>query len=349
MATKDEWDTVYFGTMAMASVAVGTLGVALGLLALKRSQAEAVGVGSLDTTQHYLFTLPKPVSWLEAYQALSDYGWQPNYIGLIYPGQLYQGRKLLDYGKHQYHVRTYDDGQVTGHYEVTPEWDLQGHLAGDDLRIMTPQESNEVLVALSQIQLVGVGSLETPFYTPLGVDIPKVRYQNGDILVSVRSPGEWHDIRDFINPMDPSVQQVYHQVGPDTMALLDWVCRNITYRSDNGEWWEFPAETISRKYADCEGTSILLASLLRNFTDGYVAIGSYRGYGHAWVELDGQILETTYTSARLVADPQNYRKLVAFNDQAVIELWPGALSRLFQLAHNEHNKLTLMVEAKSGA
>jgi len=203
------------------------------------------------------------------------------------------------------------------------------------------------LLALTRSEAQTVGNLEPP--TGVAVDIPKVRYSDSQVFVEVRNPGEWYALRDFINPMDPRVQQVYHQVGPDPWALLDWVCRNITYRSDNGEWWEFPAETISRKYADCEGTSILLASLLRNFTDGYVAVGSYRGYGHAWVELDGQILETTYTSARLVADPQNYRAYAKFNDQAVIELWPGALSRLFQLAHNERNKLTLMVEALSGA
>ncbi len=93
MATKEEWNTVYFSTMAIASVAVGALGVAIGLLALKRSQAESVGVAGME-----------PLT-----------------------------------------------------------------------------------------------------YTPLGVDIPKVRYQNGDILVSVRSPGEWHNIRDFVQPDNPDV------------------------------------------------------------------------------------------------------------------------------------------------
>jgi hypothetical protein len=34
-----------------------------------------------------------------------------------------------------------------------------------------------------------------------------------------------------------------------------------------------------------------------------------------------------------------------FNDQEVIELWPGALSQLFQLARNEERKLALMADA----
>ncbi len=93
MATKEEWNNVYFSAMAIASVAVGALGVTIGLLALKRSQAEAAGVSSLETTG----------------------------------------------------------------------------------------------------------------YAPLGVNIPKVHYDNGQVLVSVRSPGEWHDIRDFVQPASPEV------------------------------------------------------------------------------------------------------------------------------------------------
>ena len=201
-------------------------------------------------------------------------------------------------------------------------------------------------LALTRLQAQAVGSLEPP--TGVAVDVPKVRYSDSQVFVEVRNPGDWYALRDFINPMDPKVQQVYHQVGSDTWALLDWVCRNITYRSDNGEWWEFPAETISRQYADCEGTSILLASLLRNFTDCHVVVGSYRGFGHAWVQTDGQILETTYTYAHDVPDPQNYRAYAMFNDQEIIELWPRALSRLFQPARNECQKLTLMAEAVNG-
>jgi len=97
MITREEWDSVYFSTMAMASVAVGAIGVALGLLALKSSQAQAVGVGSL-----------KP---------------------------------------------------PTG-------------------------------------------------YTPLAVNIPRVHYDNGQVLVSVRNPGEWHELRDFIQPNSPDITRI---------------------------------------------------------------------------------------------------------------------------------------------
>jgi len=132
-------------------------------------------------------------------------------------------------------------------------------------------------------------------------------------------------------------------------ALLDYMCKSVSYRSDNGEFWFFPDEVIRRRAGDCDDSAILLCSLLRNFYPAdrvYVVAGIYRGLGHAWVELDGEVLEPTYTYAHPVPDPWNYKKLVAFNDQEVFEMWPGALGRLFQLAKNECKKLALMAEAQ---
>jgi hypothetical protein len=131
--------------------------------------------------------------------------------------------------------------------------------------------------------------------------------------------------------------------------LWDWVCRHVSYRSDDGEYWYFPNEVLSeaKPTGDCDDTANLLTSMLRAAGfNAYTVAGSYRGFGHAWTELDGEILETTYTYAHPVADPQNYRAYAKFNDQEVIEMWPGALSNLFQLAHNECKKLTLMAGAQ---
>ena len=131
--------------------------------------------------------------------------------------------------------------------------------------------------------------------------------------------------------------------------LLDYVCRTISYRSDNGEWWGFPGEVLTKGFGDCDDSALLLVSMLRRFYPAdrvFAVVGSYRGYGHMWVELDGEILETTYTSARAVTDPHKYRAYAKFNDQVVIEMWPGAMSRLFQLARNECRKLTMMAEAQ---
>ena len=61
----------------------------------------------------------------------------------------------------------------------------------------------------------------------------------------------------------------------------------------SGEWWNFRGETIARGAGDCEDSAILPYSLLGNFTDCHVVVGSYRGYGHASVKTDGETLETT--------------------------------------------------------
>ncbi|MBA7636239.1 hypothetical protein ES703_43855 [subsurface metagenome] len=53
-------------------------------------------------------------------------------------------------------------------------------------------------------------------------------------------------------------------------------------------------------------------------------------------------METTYTSARPVSDPQDYCPYVLFSNQEVIELWPGALGEIFELGRDEVTKLNLM-------
>jgi len=178
--------------------------------------------------------------------------------------------------------------------------------------------------------------------------LPRLRqrayYEDGQYLVNVR--GHWQDLRDFIQPSNPDVLAEYSQIGPNYWALYDFVCRNISYRLDVGEFWQVPSETL-RGYGDCEDSSILLTSLLRNFTNAYVAVGEYQGYGHAWCQSAGQILETTYTFAQPVPDPQDYCPYLYFDDREVIELWPGALEEIFALRRDEVSKLDLMATALS--
>lgn len=90
---------------------------------------------------------------------------------------------------------------------------------------------------------------------------------------------------------------------------------------------------------NCEDTSLLLASLLNNFSTSYVVLGEYLGYGHAWVQFDNQIFETTLSSPIIVNDPANYFAHAYFNEQIAIELWSGALEELFQIRRNELAKL----------
>lgn len=171
----------------------------------------------------------------------------------------------------------------------------------------------------------------------------RVSSQDEQYLVSVRYPGQWHGLREFVQPDNPDVLAAYSQYGPDPWALYDFVCRNIDYRRDWGEFWQLPSETL-RGHGDCEDASILLTSLIRagGPANCYVALGSLGGYGHAWCQLDGRVLESTYTRARPVPDPEDYRTLALFNESEVVELWPGALDEVFALGRDEVRKLDLM-------
>ncbi|MBA7675319.1 hypothetical protein ES703_83549 [subsurface metagenome] len=174
-------------------------------------------------------------------------------------------------------------------------------------------------------------------------------YQDGRYLVSVRR-GRWHDLREFVQPNNPDVVAIYSEIGPDYWALYDFVCRNIDYRRDVGEFWQIPSETL-RGAGDCEDSAILLTSLIRagGMPHCYVTLGRLGGYGHAWCQLDGEILETTYTSARPVPDPQDYCPYCMFNESEVIELWPGALGEVFEIGRDEELKLELMAEVLEAA
>lgn len=170
----------------------------------------------------------------------------------------------------------------------------------------------------------------------------RVLYQDGSYLVAVRGSGEWHDVRDFVRPDDPEVRRVVETVGADWWGLYRYVCHNIAYRRDVGEHWFFPHETLQGR-GDCEDTSILLTSLVKSARlDGFVVLGEYSGWGHAWVEVDGQILETTLTEPIVVDDPENYRAFFFFNDVVAQELWPGALEEVLCAWRNEYAKLNLI-------
>lgn len=91
----------------------------------------------------------------------------------------------------------------------------------------------------------------------------------------------------------------------DTHRLQAFALRNYplvgqTYRINrsNDDFWQLSAETLAWGIGDCEDTSVLLCSLLRcdNFCSAdevFVDCGTIGGWGHAWVNWRGYILETT--------------------------------------------------------
>jgi len=65
----------------------------------------------------------------------------------------------------------------------------------------------------SQAQAAGVSGRELqPTSSGLAVNIPKVHYQDDQLLVEVRNPGEWHDIRHFVQPASPSIVRMVREM-----------------------------------------------------------------------------------------------------------------------------------------
>jgi hypothetical protein len=62
------------------------------------------------------------------------------------------------------------------------------------------------LLALQRSQAQTVGGLEPP--TGVAVDVPRVRYSDSQVYVEVRNPGEWHELREFVQPNDPYLTHV---------------------------------------------------------------------------------------------------------------------------------------------
>lgn len=72
----------------------------------------------------------KTIKELIAYLA-NEHGFGNHFIALHDEGQLVSLRRLHNF-KYQYHIRIFKDGEVRGHYELTPESHPFKHLKGED-------------------------------------------------------------------------------------------------------------------------------------------------------------------------------------------------------------------------
>ncbi|MDD5547092.1 MAG: hypothetical protein PHO67_08080 [Candidatus Omnitrophica bacterium] len=179
-----------------------------------------------------------------------------------------------------------------------------------------------------------------------------------------RFGNEYLDIREFVTPFTPSVRDVLAGIsaeGDRIWNCWDWVCHNIKYppscndvqdfhekvsflrgcpiirmpvkrSSKIDDFWELPWETLDPpRYGDCEGSATVLVSLLRNFmpeNEVYCTVGTYTGWGHAWVSivqgssfftLDTTIPEAKIEGVSAVAEGDPYVPYIRFNDKLVIE------------------------------
>jgi len=157
-----------------------------------------------------------------------------------------------------------------------------------------------------------------------------------DLLAPVRNDGNLYSVKQFVQPNSPvvaAVASILAKADDPIWAAHLWVNRVAQYEHEIGDFWSYPDETVSAMAGDCDCTAILLASVLRNYLSPenvLVAVGEYEGgepyKGHAWVEVNGRILESTKAPNGVVT--QKYTPDFYFNDKLVYvrtEAWPGMI------------------------
>ena len=101
--------------------------------------------GSKEREKRFkLFQLSPPLAILEFRKRLIPLGYQYNPFSHTFKGQIWTVRRLDPDAKHQFHLRYYRNGCVTGHWELDWMVAQDGHMKSVDLRALTEEEVEEL-------------------------------------------------------------------------------------------------------------------------------------------------------------------------------------------------------------
>ena len=141
----------------------------------------------------------------------------------------------------------------------------------------------------------------------------KIKRYN-DLLADVRHDQKYHSIRSLVQVDDPEVRDVARvlvQAADFISAAQEFVNSFTTYGSEVGDFWRTPSETLEKRTGvDCDDSSILLTSILRNYIPPdqvFCAFGLWtlggKTEGHMFVVTEGEgdedrILESTAPPAK---------------------------------------------------
>jgi len=155
-----------------------------------------------------------------------------------------------------------------------------------------------------------------------------------DLKADVRHDGEYHSIRELVQPDDGEVREIARvlvQADDFVAAAQDFVASFTTYHTEIGDYWATPVETLQTQTlrreegivvgCDCDDMAILLCSILRNYIpaeDVFCAVGKWNGDGHMFIVLsdpsgEDRVLEATASSKTPLRG--NYKVAAIFNDK----------------------------------
>ena len=105
--------------------------------------------------QPYLLAQIAPEHTFRLYYHLCVLHWyHDNYLSYVDKGELYNIRKLHFKGVgcwYQTHIRIFEDGEVRGHYEVTPESEPRAHYQGTTLEEVQASELEELKAIIEKM------------------------------------------------------------------------------------------------------------------------------------------------------------------------------------------------------
>lgn len=145
-----------------------------------------------------------------------------------------------------------------------------------------------------------------------------------DLKADVRYDGEYHSIRQLVQPDEEEVREIARvliQADAFPSAVQDFVSSFTVYRGEVDDYWELPREVLADRAADCDGLAILTCSILRNYIpaeDVFCAVGNWNGDGHMFIVLsdpsgEDRIIEATASSKTPLRG--NYKVAALFNDK----------------------------------
>jgi hypothetical protein len=149
-----------------------------------------------------------------------------------------------------------------------------------------------------------------------------------DILANVRYDSRYHSIKSLVQPDDPTVRAVARvlvQADDFISATQEFVDSFTTYRTEVGDYWAKPHETLDARAGDCDDKAILLTSILRNYIPPdqvYCAYGIWlldgEESGHMYVVSAGENGDDRIIEATAGPDRRTRGKYILygmFNDQ----------------------------------
>lgn len=213
--------------------------------------------------------------------------------------------------------------------------EMEGLKIAAEIKQLPAPSAEELQTVMAYLKISELSARQLLTHQGMPTGSPAMLKQYYDLEADVRRDGEYHSVRELVQPDQEEVWEVARvlvQAGDFISSAQDFVSSFTSYRREIGDFWATPGETLQAQTmrreegiessCDCDDMAILLCSILRAGgippEDVFCAIGTWDGEGHMFLVMAGEngqdrIIEATAPSSRPVKG--NYRIYALFNDR----------------------------------